>query len=109
MSPFNFGLKVYTHDKYPENTIGISSIIAKEYGINKGDEIVLKDLTSEHIIHLIHKKMRGEVLKPAEINSLFESIDKNLMHPTQIAVLMSIFQVQGLTLDVCLLSAAENN
>ncbi|TFG10177.1 thymidine phosphorylase [Candidatus Heimdallarchaeota archaeon] len=97
LTPFNFGLKIYTNDKYPENTIGISSITAKEYGIRKGDEIVLKEIASEHIIHLIHKKMRGEQLKEEEINAIFLSIDKNLMHPTQIAVLMSLFQVQGLT------------
>ncbi len=99
ISPFNFGLKVYTNDKYPENTVGISSTIAKEHGIHKGDEIILKDLTNEHIIHLIHKKMRGEQLKEDEINSIFGAIDKNLMHPTQIAVLMSLFQVQGLNLE----------
>ena len=99
LSPFNFGLKVYTNDKYPENTIGISSVTAKEHGIRKGDEVVLKEIASEHIIHLIHKKMRGEQLKEEEIDSIFQAIDKNLMQPTQIAVLMALFQVQGLTSD----------
>ncbi|MCG3256549.1 MAG: thymidine phosphorylase [Candidatus Heimdallarchaeota archaeon] len=99
ISPFNIGLKVYTSDKYPENTVGISGKLAKEHGIQKGNEIVLKELTSENLIHLIHKKMKGDVLQEEEIDAIFESIDKNLMHPTQIAVLMSLFQVQGLTLE----------
>ena len=99
ISPFNVGLRVYTSDKFPENSVGISRKLAKEYVISNGDEIVLKELTSESLIRLIHKKMRGEVLKEEEINAIFESIDKNLMHPTQIAVLMSLFQVQGLSLE----------
>ena len=69
ISPFNVGLKVYTSDNYPENTVGISGKLAKEHGIQKGNEIVLKELTNEHLIHLIHKKMRGEVLKEEEIEA----------------------------------------
>ena len=99
ISPFNVGLKVYTSDNYPANHVGISSKISKEYSILKGTEIDVKEITNENIIHLLHKKMRGEVLKEEDIDSIFEAIDKNLMHPTQIAVLMSLFQVQGLTLE----------
>ncbi len=99
LTPFNIGLKVYTSDNIPENYVGISSKVSKEYGIHKGDEIVIKEITNENIIHIIHKKMRGETLKEDEINSIFESIDKNLVHPTQVAVLMALFQVQGLTLE----------
>ena len=99
ISPFNVGLKVYTSDNYPGNHVGISSKISKEFGIHKGAEIEVKEITNENIIHLLHKKMKGEALKEGEIDSIFESIDKNLMHPTQIAVLMSLFQVQGLSLE----------
>ena len=97
ISPYNVGLKVYTSDNYPEDSVGISSKISKEYGIHKGNEISIKEMTNEKIIHLLHKKMRGEVLREEEIDSIFEAIDKNLIHPTQTAVLMSLFQVQGLT------------
>ena len=99
ISPFNIGLKVSTSDNYPENLVGISTKISKEYGIHRSDEIVIKEFTNENIILLIHKKMKGDTLKEDEINSIFEAIDKNLLHPTQIAVLMSLFQVQGLTLE----------
>ncbi len=99
ISPFNIGLKVSTSDNYPENQVGISSKISKEYGIHRGDDIVIKEFTNENIILLIHKKMRGDTLKEEEINLIFEAIDKNLMHPTQVAVLMSLFQVQGLTIE----------
>ncbi|MHA1258941.1 MAG: thymidine phosphorylase [Candidatus Heimdallarchaeaceae archaeon] len=99
ISPYNIGLKVYTSDNYPENFVGISNKIAKEFGIHRGDKIDIKEITNENIIHLLHKKMRGEILKEEEINSIFEAIDKNLIHPTQIAVLMVLFQVQGLSLE----------
>ncbi len=99
LTPFNIGLKAYTSDNIPESHVGISSKISEEYGIQKGAEVDIKEITNENIIHLLHKKMRGELLKEDEISSIFEAIDKNLVHPTQVAVLMSLFQVQGLSLE----------
>lgn len=99
LAPYKIGVKVYTSDNYSETHIGISGKISSEFGIHKGDEVSIKEISNEKIIHLLHKKMRGESLKDEEIVSIFDSIDKNLMHPTQIAVLMSLFQVQGLSLE----------
>ncbi len=97
--PKDIGLKVYSRDNYSESHIGISQKIANEYSIQKGDEVEIKEITNEQIIALLHKKMRGDPLKEEEIDYIFSAIDKNLIHDTQIAVLMSLFQVQGLSLD----------
>lgn len=43
--------------------------------------------------------MKGTHLNENEINMLFSAIDKNLIHPSQIAVLMSLFEVVGLSMD----------
>ena len=99
LAPYDIGMKVYTSENYSDQHIGISSKTSIEFGIHKGAEISIKEISNEKIIHLLHKKMKGEVLKEEEIISIFDSIDKNLMHPTQIAVLMSLFQVQGLSLE----------
>ncbi|MHA1686947.1 MAG: thymidine phosphorylase [Candidatus Heimdallarchaeaceae archaeon] len=99
LSPYNIGLKVFTSDSYPENVVGIPPIVAEEYGIHKDETVEIKEIVNENIIHLLHKKMRSEPLKEEEIDSIFEAIDKNLIHPTQIAVLMSLFEVQGLSID----------
>lgn len=99
LSPYNIGLKVFTSDSYPENVVGIPPSVAEEYGIHKDETVEIKEIVNENIIHLLHKKMRSEPLKEEEIDSIFEAIDKNLIHPTQIAVLMSLFEVQGLSID----------
>ncbi len=97
--PFNIGLKVYPSDKYPKNKVGISKKAASEYDIRNGDEVSIREIINEDIIAILHKKMLGAPLKEEEIDLLFSAIDKNLMHASQIAVLMSLFQVVGLSID----------
>lgn len=99
LTPYNFGLKVFTSDTYPMDAVGIPPSVAEEYGIRKDDSVEIKEIVNENIIHLLHKKMRNEPLKEEEIDEIFSAIDKNLMHPSQIAVLMSLFEVQGLSID----------
>ena len=68
LAPYDIGLKVYTSDNYSKLHLGISSKVSQEYGIHKGNEISIKEISNENIIHLLHKKMRGESLKNDEIS-----------------------------------------
>ncbi len=97
LTPYNIGLKVFTSDSYPEEHIGISKNTIDESGMKVGEKVSIKQIINEDIIHLLHKKMRSESLKEEELNLIFSAIDKNLMHPPQIAVLMSLFQVVGMS------------
>ncbi len=97
--PFNIGLMVVSSEVFPMDYIGIPQKVAVENGIKEGDIITVKQIVNETIIQYLHKKMKGEHLKEEEFNYLFSAIDKNLMHSTQIASLMTLFQVVGLTLD----------
>ncbi|MCK4973563.1 MAG: hypothetical protein KAS52_09585, partial [Candidatus Heimdallarchaeota archaeon] len=57
LAPYNIGMKVYTSENYSEQHIGISSKTSIEFGIHKGVEISIKEISNEKIIHLLHKKM----------------------------------------------------
>ncbi|UJG44816.1 MAG: thymidine phosphorylase [Candidatus Heimdallarchaeum endolithica] len=99
ITPYNVGMKLRPSETYPPNTLGISQKASKEFSIRGGDEVEIREIINENIIHIIHKKMKGTHLNENEINMLFSAIDKNLIHPSQIAVLMSLFEVVGLSMD----------
>ncbi|MHA1316475.1 MAG: hypothetical protein ACTSQ6_03025 [Candidatus Heimdallarchaeaceae archaeon] len=99
ITPYNVGMRIRPSETYPPNTLGISQKASKEFSIRGGEEVEIREIINENIIHVIHKKMKGTHLNENEINMLFSAIDKNLIHPSQIAVLMSLFEVVGLSMD----------
>ncbi|MHA1399410.1 MAG: thymidine phosphorylase [Candidatus Heimdallarchaeaceae archaeon] len=99
LTPFNIGLRIRPSELYSETSVGISKKASKEFSIRNGDEVSIREIINENIVLTIHKKMQGTPLKEEEIDMLFSAIDKNLIHSSQVAVLMSLFQVVGLSID----------